>query len=89
MNAVAFSPDGHLLASADADGTIRIWNPVTGQSAGAALHAGIGSAVHGVAFSPDGNLLASADADGTIRIWNPVTGQIVNVLLADTAREAA
>jgi hypothetical protein len=31
VNGVAFSPDGSLLASADADGIIQLWNPATGQ----------------------------------------------------------
>ena len=29
---VAFSSDGKLLASADADSTVRLWNPATGQA---------------------------------------------------------
>ena len=34
MNAVAFSPDGKPLASADGNGTVRLWNPATGQLVG-------------------------------------------------------
>ena len=61
MNAVAFSPDGKLLASADGDGTVRLWNPATGQAVGAPLPAGTSRrGVNAVAFSPDGKLLAAA-----------------------------
>ena len=87
MNAVAFSPDGKLLASADADGTVRLWNPATRPAIGSPLRAetGPGPGVNAVAFSPDGTLLASADADGTVRLWNPATGQAPHApLLADT-----
>jgi len=60
-----------VLASADADGTVRLWNPVTGRPAGSALQAG--SAVNGVAFGPDGKL-AGAGANGAVHLWNAVTG---------------
>ena len=74
---VAFSPGGKLLAAADGDDTVRLWNPVTGQPVRAPLHASANDGVNGVAFSPDGKLLASADGDGTVRLWNPATGQPV------------
>jgi WD40 repeat protein len=39
VDAVAFSPDGKLLTSADRDGTVRVWDPATSHPVGTPLRA--------------------------------------------------
>ena len=71
--AVAIAPDGTWLASAGADGSVRIWDPATGQLRAALTgHAG---PVRAVAIAPDGTWLASGGDDGSVRIWDPATGE--------------
>ena len=84
---MALSLNGKLLADGGGDGTVRLWDPVTGQPVGRPLHAtGAPGDEYQVAFSPDGKLLASADADGTVRLWNLATGQPVGLPIpADAA----
>ena len=80
VNSVAFNPPGTLLASADVDGTVRLWAPATGREVGTPIAAdtsGQSAGVSGVAFNASGTLLASADSDGTVKLWNPATGREV------------
>ncbi|KAN0069077.1 hypothetical protein V8E54_012706 [Elaphomyces granulatus] len=70
--AVAFSPDGKVLASASQDETVRLWDATTG--AWKQTLEGHRDSVNAVAFSPDGNVLASASHDNTVRLWDATTG---------------
>ena len=64
--AVAFSPNGRLLATASHDKTVRIWDAATGQCQRTLT--GHTDVVIAVAFSPAGRLLATTGVDKTVRI---------------------
>jgi hypothetical protein len=66
-HAVAFAPDGKLLASVGDDGKIRFWDPAGKKEMNPYREALPGHT--SVAFSPDGKLLAAA-AKNQVRIWD-------------------
>lgn len=90
--AVAFSPNGTLIASGGDDGTLRLWNPRTGQEVGAPIDAlpdGGVISIDAVTFNPSGTIVATADANGIVRLWNPRTGREVGYLTATDSNELA
>jgi WD40 repeat protein len=67
VTALAFSPDGATIASANWDGTLYLWNAVTGEQLFTLEgHKGWVSAA---AFSPNLDTIASGSYDGTILLW--------------------
>jgi WD40 repeat protein len=81
VGSVAYSRDGHYLASASEDGTIKLWDPATGQVVRTLT---TGTSVHAVAFHPDGTRLASAGDDRTVTLWDAATGQPIRSLSGHT-----
>jgi WD40 repeat protein/serine/threonine protein kinase len=72
--ALAVSGDGRTVASAEGEGTIRLWDTATGQTR--AVLAGHAHSVDLLAVSPDDRTLASARrGDRTIQFWDLTTGK--------------
>jgi RNA polymerase sigma factor (sigma-70 family) len=74
VNAVAFAPGGKAVATAGADGTVRLWDPSTGTQ----LHRlPLPDRAVGVAFSPDATLVVAASAGkvGAVIGWDRATGR--------------
>ncbi len=70
VNAVGFHPRREVLASASADGSLRLWDVRQAETQAVSLVLeGHDHWVWGVAFSPDGDRLVSASADRTLRLW--------------------
>lgn len=73
VRGVAFSPDGHLLATTGVDGLVRIGAPDGHPLAVRFTHPGGATAL---SFARDGRTLATAGYDGTVRLWSLATGAV-------------
>jgi hypothetical protein len=73
VTAVAFSPSGQMLASADRNGGITVWDADNAQEL--FTLAGHKSAVTALSWRPDSKLLASSSEDGTVKLWEMQEGK--------------
>jgi WD40 repeat protein/transcriptional regulator with XRE-family HTH domain len=80
-----YSQDGTKIVTASSDGTVKVWDAVTGKEllSVKSVTKGVNPAPEAfdgwgwfwyATFSPDGKYLATADGDGIARVWDAVTG---------------
>lgn len=85
ITCVALGPNGRRIASASADGIVKLWHAKSGRADLPALQLSAGRAAPGSGssrnvtvracrFAPDGSLVAVAASDGLVRLWNTTTG---------------
>lgn len=83
VTAVAFRPDGQVIATGGWDDVIRVWQTSNGKLLRTLR--GHKSHITALAFDPSGQLLASSGADGTIRLWSGVGAQSVRTIKGGTS----
>lgn len=72
INTLSFHPHGRILASADQNRNIQLWDVVTGKEI--KVFTGHDDHIYSAAFSPNGEILASASKDNTVKLWNVNSG---------------
>jgi WD40 repeat protein len=73
VRSVAVSADGSRLASGGDDGTVRVWDAVSGVAVGEPLRGHEGG-VRSVALNADGSRVVSGGLDATVRVWDVASG---------------
>jgi len=82
LTSVAVSPDGKRIVTSSLDGTVKVWDAVTGQEI--LTLRGHSDAVWSVAFSPTGSQLVTASSDKTAIVWDAVSGKPLITLSGHT-----
>ena len=87
ITALAFAPDGKILATGSSDGKICLWDTATDKVI--FRLEGDKDCVYAVAFAPDSKLLATAGTGNLVIVWNPGTGKEVRRLKGHEDKIAA
>jgi WD40 repeat protein len=75
MNALAFSPDGKLLATGGTGGEITLWSVEEVQAIRELAYTGVDTTA--LAFDPDGDLLATGSAYGEVHLRLTSDGELL------------
>jgi WD40 repeat protein len=91
VGSLAYSPDGHRVASVGGDGALRVWTVAENGSLaplvkfdGTAKPGGVLSPLTGVTFAPDGRYVAAVGADAVVHVWDVQTKSEVRGLRGHT-----
>ena len=83
---VAFTPNGHIAATADGTGTIHLLDVTNLAHPHILSQRQINDSISSVAFSPNGHTMATGDGDGKVRLWDvshPADLHTLSQLLTD------
>ena len=77
---MAWSPDGKRLATANGDGTAKVWDAAGGRElltlkGHTARYLLVVGPDQSVSWSPDGTRLATGSGDGTAKVWDAAAGR--------------
>jgi WD40 repeat protein len=71
IEAIAYSPDGKLLASGSQDESVRLWDVSIGKEVGCLeAHDGM---IYGMDFAPDGKTIATGGKRKAVHLWDVAT----------------